>query len=141
MGYYNAGHYERLRLIAHLQEGGFSLATIQETLDHWTESHSLGHLLDVSHIALGLVRKPIRMSLEEFARRFAGVEITHKDIQRVVQIGLDELDGSELVMSQPGHLNRRIGSPAIRTELWVRRGQGSRRPVAARVLLCLARVK
>ena len=41
MGYYNTEHRDRLRLIAHLQERGFSLAAIKETLDHWTEGRSL----------------------------------------------------------------------------------------------------
>ena len=49
MGYYNTEHRERLRLIAHVQGRAFSLAAIKETLDHWTEGRSLGHLLGVSH--------------------------------------------------------------------------------------------
>ena len=96
MGYYNTEHRDRLRLIAHLQERGFSLAAIKETLDHWTEGRSLAHLLGVSQIAPTLERKPVRLSPEEFAGRFAGVDITQEDIQRAVRIGLVELDGTEL---------------------------------------------
>ena len=96
MGYYNTEHRDRLRLIAHLQERGFSLAAIKETLDHWTEGRSLAHLLGVSQIAPSLERKPLRLSPEEFAERFAGVDITQEDIQRAVRIGLVELDGTDL---------------------------------------------
>ena len=96
MGYYNTEHRDRLRLIAHLQERGFSLAAIKETLDHWTEGRSLAHLLGVSQIAPSLERKPVRLSPEEFAGRFAGVDITQEDIQRAVRIGLVELDGTDL---------------------------------------------
>ena len=96
VGYYNAEHCDRFRLIAHLQERGFSLAAIKETLDHWTEGRCLAHLLGVSQIAPSLGRKPVRLSPEEFAGRFAGVEITQGDIQRSVRIGLVEFDGTEL---------------------------------------------
>ena len=45
------------------------------------------------------------MSPEEFAERFAGVDITHEDIQRAVQIGLVELDGTELVISNEAFID------------------------------------
>ena len=96
VGYYNIGHRDRLRLIAHLQQRGFSLAAIKETLDHWTEGRSLAHLLGVSQIAPNLKRKTLRMAPEEFARRFAGMDITQEDIQRAVRIGLVQFDGAEL---------------------------------------------
>ena len=67
MGYYYTGHRDRLRMIAHLQERGFSLAAIKEALGHWTEVRSLAHLLGVSYVAPGLLHKPTRMSPEEFA--------------------------------------------------------------------------
>ena len=67
MGCYNKGHRDRLRLIAHLLERGFSVAATKETLDHWTEGRSLGHLLDVRRIVPRLGRKPVRLSLEELA--------------------------------------------------------------------------
>ena len=62
MGSYNAEHRDRSRLITHLQERGFSLAAIKETLDHWTEGRSLAHLLGVSQVAPSLERKPLRLS-------------------------------------------------------------------------------
>ena len=80
LGYYSSEHRDRLRPVAHLQERGFSLAAIKETLDHWTEGRSLAHLLGISQIAPSLERKPVHLSPEEFVERFAGVEITQQDI-------------------------------------------------------------
>ncbi|MGH1492040.1 MAG: MerR family transcriptional regulator [Acidimicrobiales bacterium] len=99
VGYYAPGHQDRLRLIAHLQERGFSLAAIKEALDSWNAGHSLDHLLGVSGVAPLLVREPLRLSPAELAERFEGVELTQADIQRTVEIGLVELDGAELVVS------------------------------------------
>ena len=65
MGYFNKGHCDRLRRIAHLLERGFSVAATKETLDRWTEGHSLAHLLGVRRIAPRL-RTQARAS---FARR------------------------------------------------------------------------
>ena len=112
MGYFNTGHRHRLRLIAHLLERGFSLAAIRETLDRWTEGRSLAHLLGVSRIAPRLGRKPVRLSLEEFAERFAGVDITPDDIQRAIRIGLVEFDGAEL--SIPNEVLIDLGAAAAR---------------------------
>ena len=45
VGYYDEGHLGRLRLIAQLQEQGFSLAGIAELLKAWEEGRSLADLL------------------------------------------------------------------------------------------------
>ncbi len=99
VGYYNAGHRDRLRLIAHLQKRGFSLAAVKEALDFWNAGRSLSHLLGISDIAPTLGRRPLRLSLAEFAQRFAGVDLVQADIQRAVEIGLIEIDGTEVVVS------------------------------------------
>ena len=111
-GFHGSEHRDRLRLIAHLQERGFSLAAIRETLDHWTEGRSLAHLLGVSPVAPGLEHKPMRLPPEEFAARFAGVDITQEDIQRAVQIGLVELDGTELSISNETFID--LGGAVLR---------------------------
>ena len=112
IGFYSTEHRDRLRLIAHLQERGFSLAAIKETLDHWTEGRSLAHLLGVGRVAPSLERKPLRLSPEEFVERCAGVDITQEDIQRAVQIGLVDLDGMELVISNEAFLD--LGAAVVR---------------------------
>ena len=45
VGYYDEGHLARLRLIARLQQQGFSLAGIAELLRAWEAGRSLGDLL------------------------------------------------------------------------------------------------
>ncbi len=99
VGYYRAGHLDRLRLIAHLQQRGFSLAAIKEALDSWNAGRSLDHLLGVSDIAPSLGREPLRLSSLELAQRFEGVGLTQADIQRAAEVGLVELDGAEVVIS------------------------------------------
>ena len=99
VGYYGNGHSDRLRLIAHLQERGFSLAAIREALDSWNAGRSLDHLLGVGDIAPSLDRAPLRLSLTELAERFEGVGLTQEDMQRAAAVGLLEVDGSEVVIS------------------------------------------
>ena len=57
LGYYSTEHRDPLRPIAHLQERGFSLAAIKETLDQWTEGRSLAQFLGVSQVAPSLERR------------------------------------------------------------------------------------
>ena len=99
VGFYGNDHRERLRLIAHLQGRGFSLAAIKESLDSWNAGRSLDHLLGVSDVAPSLAREPLRLSLAELAERFEGVQLTQVDIQRTVEIGLVELDGADVLVA------------------------------------------
>ena len=101
IGYYGAGHRDRLRLIAHLQQRGFSLAAIKEALDSWNAGRSLDHLLGVGDIVPLLGREPLRLPLRELAQRFGGVALTQADIQRARAVGLIELDGAEVIVSNP----------------------------------------
>lgn len=98
VGYYDAGHRDRLRLIAHLQGRGFSLAAIKEVLDSRNAGRSLDHLIGIKDIAPSLGREPLRLSAFELAERFEGVDLTQADIQRAAAIGLIELDGAEVVV-------------------------------------------
>lgn len=101
VGYYDAGHRSRLRLIAHLQGRGFSLAAIKEALDAWAAGRPLSHLLGVDDVAPALAPEPLRLSPAELAARFEGVELSQDDIMRAVELGLVEIDGSEVVVRVP----------------------------------------
>lgn len=98
VGYYGADHRERLRLIAHLQTRGFSLAAIKEALDSWNAGRSLDHLLGVGAIAPTLERAPLRLSPSELAQRFDGVALSQAEMQRATAMGLIELDGTDVVV-------------------------------------------
>lgn len=99
VGYYGSAHRERLRLIAHLQQRGFSLAAIKEALDSWNAGRTLDHLLGVNDIAPSLGREPVRLSLVELAARFDGAQLAPDDITRAVELGLITLDGADIVVS------------------------------------------
>lgn len=99
VGFYGSDHRDRLRLIAHLQERGFSLAAIKESLDSWNAGRSLDHLLGVNDVAPSLAREPLRLSMAELAERFDGVKLTQVDIQRAVEIGLVAVEGADIAVA------------------------------------------
>jgi DNA-binding transcriptional MerR regulator len=49
-GYYGEEHLRRLEIIQHLQERGFSLAAIEQTLEAWSRGGELGHLVGFHHM-------------------------------------------------------------------------------------------
>ena len=110
VGYYNGGHRDRLRLIATLQERGFSLAAIKDALDSWSAGRSLDHLLGVSDVAPSLVREPVTLSAAEFAAHFEGIDLAQEDVQRAVAMGLVSLQGTDFVVSNKAFIE--IG-PAV----------------------------
>ncbi len=101
VGFYNSSHTERLRLIARLQQRGFSLAAVKELIDSWNLGQSIDELLGVSQIAPSLAPEPLRLSPSELAVRFAEVELTQADIQRAAAIGLIKLDDGDVVIVNP----------------------------------------
>jgi DNA-binding transcriptional MerR regulator len=116
VGYYGQQHRDRLRLIAHLQDRGFSLAAIKDALVAWESGRSIDQLLDVGDIAPGLDRQPLRLSPEELADRFAGVELTEADLVRAAQMGLVQIDGADVVVANPAFVDlgpaiARLGIP------------------------------
>ena len=104
VGYYGEGHRERLRLIAQLQDRGFSLAAIKEAVDSWTSGASLNDLLGVRDIAPGLATEPVRTSPAELAKKFGDIEVTQADIQRANEVGLIVIDGSDVLVRTPEFL-------------------------------------
>lgn len=116
VGYYGQGHRDRLRLIAHLQDRGFSLAAIKEALDAWATGRSLDHLLGVDDVAPTLSRQPLRLTPTELAERFDGIGVTRADILRAVEVGLVQLDGTDIVIANAafadiGPAVARVGVP------------------------------
>lgn len=99
VGYYGANHRDRLRLIAHLQGRGFSLAAIKDSIDSWQAGRSLNHLLGVGDIAPGMAREPLELTPAAMADYFDGVELSQADMQRAVSIGLISIDGPTITMS------------------------------------------
>lgn len=101
VGYYNADHQARLRLIAALQSRGFSLAAIKEAVDALATGRSLSSLLGIdAGLGDGAVAStaPVRLTPLEFAQKYEGANVTQADIQRAADLGLLSLDGADIVV-------------------------------------------
>lgn len=114
IGYYGPGHLSRLRLIADLQEQGFSLASIKRLTDAWENGRGLDDVLGLeTQVASVWAREePVRFGLREFRKLFPGQRITPGIITRAIRMGLISVDGTSVVVRQPGFL--RIGSELAR---------------------------
>ena len=99
VGYYGPGHVARLRLIADLQERGFSLAGIKELIDAWEQGRGLDDLLGLETEATAPLakREPVRLRMSEMVKRMAGQKLTPKLIGRGLKLGLLEFDGRSVV--------------------------------------------
>lgn len=104
-GYYDEGHLGRLRLIARLQERGFSLAGIAELLRAWEDRRSLGEVLGFEEAltAPWSDEVPETMSVEQLVERFP--EAAHDPALA--------LRGIELGLIEPVADGFRVPSPAL----------------------------
>jgi DNA-binding transcriptional MerR regulator len=114
IGYYGPGHLSRLRLIADLQEQGFSLASIKRLTEAWQSGRSLDDVLGLeTQVASVWAREePARLGLREFRELFAGQKVTPALITRAIRMGLISIDGTSVVVRNPSFL--RIGSELAR---------------------------
>jgi DNA-binding transcriptional MerR regulator len=96
-GWYGEEHLRRLELIDHLQERGFSLEAIRQTLDTWAQGGDLGHLLGVHHVLTAPFtdEEPERVPVDELLERFPEAARDPALIERAVAEGLIALDGGE----------------------------------------------
>jgi DNA-binding transcriptional MerR regulator len=92
VGFYSPAHLARLRVIARLQERGYSLSSIKELLDGWSEGMTLSDLLGLEHeLAAGASRpgtEPAEITSEDFAALFPGGEVDPAVAQRAIGLGL-----------------------------------------------------
>jgi DNA-binding transcriptional MerR regulator len=110
VGYYGPGHLARLGLIAQLQDEGFSLAGIGRLVDAWQQGRGLDTVLGLEEqiAATWGDEQPLSLTPEEFAARFAGVEVTPDQIQHSIGLGLVRLEDDRIVITSPRFLD--IGS-------------------------------
>jgi DNA-binding transcriptional MerR regulator len=92
-GWYGPAHLARLRLIARLQDEGFSLAGIGKLLESWERGHDLTELIGVEEQLGQLLarRAPLTLDATELADRVPGTIVTPGLVQRAVALGLIEL--------------------------------------------------
>ncbi len=103
IGYYGQGHLARLRLIAQLQEQGFSLASIKQLTDAWESGRGLDDILglETQVAAIWAPEPPARLKLSEFKELFGGQRITLAVISRAVRMGLVGFDGTSITVKSP----------------------------------------
>jgi DNA-binding transcriptional MerR regulator len=103
IGYYGQGHLARLRLIAQLQEQGFSLASIKQLTDAWESGRGLDDILglETQVAAVWAPETPTRLKLSEFRELFAGQRITPAIIERAIRMGLVGFDGISVTVKSP----------------------------------------
>lgn len=106
VGYYGPDHLARLRLIAQLQDRGYSLAAIKDLVDTWQTGHSLGELLGLGDRAPaeGAWVGELRLRPDQLATRFEGVELTAAAMARAHALGLLAFDGDVVVIPDPSFL-------------------------------------
>ena len=77
VGYYADTHRRRLSAIGALQDRGFSLAAIKETLDSWEAGASVGELIGARSIAGTSVEEPlVELTGAELRERFGKEGLT-----------------------------------------------------------------
>jgi DNA-binding transcriptional MerR regulator len=102
IGLYDAGHVQRLELIARLQHRGYSLAGIRDLLDAWDNGTELTALLGVASGPVALDETTLRLTRDELFSRLPGLERT--TLRRAQDTGLVRPDG-------PSHFL--VRSPAL----------------------------
>src|SRR5215475_13544223 len=106
VGYYGPGHLARLRLIAQLQQEGFSLASIKRLTEAWQTGRGLSDVLGLEAQAAAWAEdEPLRLSPVQLARYFSGQKVTPKVIRRAVRLGLIRIDGPAIVVTNPRFLD------------------------------------
>lgn len=103
-GYYDETHLHRLRLIDELQQRGFSLEAIRQTLDIWSTGGDLGDLLGFQHLLSAPLtdEQPVTFTTDELRARFPDVVEQPALMQRALELGLIEVDEhGDLVAPSP----------------------------------------
>ena len=110
VGRYGVGHLARLRLIASLQEQGFSLASIGRLVDAWENGRGLDAVLglEAQVVAAWGDEEPMHVRPEELGTHFPEGFLTPEAVQRAMALGLVGLQGEHVVVHSPRFLE--IGS-------------------------------
>jgi DNA-binding transcriptional MerR regulator len=118
-GYYSEEHLHRLQLIDELQQRGFSLEAIRQTLDIWSTGGDLGDLLGFQHLLTAPLsdEEPATFTVTELVERFPELDGRPDLLERGLELGLVEVDQhGDLVAPSPmvieaGHELTRLGVP------------------------------
>lgn len=103
VGYYNEGHLARLRLIAQLQDQGYSLAGIASLLSAWEQGHGLAEVLGFEEVltAPWSDEAPEVVSPQELLVLFPEGATRPDLILRAVELGLLAPEGPMVRLPSP----------------------------------------
>jgi DNA-binding transcriptional MerR regulator len=123
VGYYDQGHLGRLRLVAHLQGEGFSLAGIAELLKAWEAGRSLADVLGFEQAltAPWTDEEPEVMTVEALLELFPAALDDPAVAVRAVELGLIEPEGDHFRVPSPSLLRSgaelaAVGVPLAETQ-------------------------
>lgn len=89
-GWYGEEHLQRLEMISELQDRGFSLAAIKETLDAWASGGNLAHLVGLRQVLRQpeVQPEPTTISSERLFEMFPEAQADPKLVLRAIDEGL-----------------------------------------------------
>ncbi|CAN5116826.1 hypothetical protein BH23ACT9_BH23ACT9_30620 [soil metagenome] len=103
-GFYTEEHVQRLAIIEDLQERGFSLEAIRQTLDAWSVGGDFSHLVGLQSILNSPFHneEPDHETVPELLTRFPEALANPSLIGRAIELGLlEEEDGNTLRIPSP----------------------------------------
>jgi DNA-binding transcriptional MerR regulator len=104
IGLYDAGHVQRLEMIARLQSRGYSLAGIRDLLDAWDSGTELTALLGVDRTPAALDETPLVLTRDELFDNLPGLDAA--TLRQAQEIGLLQSNGSSnFVVRSPALLD------------------------------------
>jgi DNA-binding transcriptional MerR regulator len=110
VGYYDEGHLGRLRLIARLQEQGFTLAGIRELVQAWEQGRSLADLLGFEQALTEPwnAEEPEYLTAQQLLELFPQAAHDVSIGLRAVELGLIQPEGERFRVPSPTML--RVGA-------------------------------
>ena len=102
VGIYSGEHLARLRLIGQLLERGYSIASIRELFDAWSQGRDLAHVLGLEQAIRGPgePEQPGRLEFAELQAIFAD-DLDDALIERAQAMGLLQFAGDHLSVPSP----------------------------------------
>lgn len=102
LGIYNGEHLARLKLIGQLLERGYSIASIRELFEAWTQGRDLAHVLGLEQAIQG-PGQPEQAEQLSFAQLqvLFGEVLDDQVIERALALGLLEFAGDHLRVPSP----------------------------------------
>jgi DNA-binding transcriptional MerR regulator len=100
VGYYSSAHLARLRVIARLQERGFSLAAIKDVLNDWPRGAGFADIV-ATETELATFGEPVELTHADFAALFPDGQVDPAVVVRAASLGLVAFDAERGTLRAP----------------------------------------